>query len=364
MSNEKRLYRHILHGLQHMQPTAHQGHTTTLAMMISGIILGKTAQLSKMRTEVPLPQKNKSIAERMRRWVANPNVQLPVYFHPYAHALLAALATQPLVLALDSSAIGRRCMILLVGVVYHKRLLPLTWVVYKGQKGHAPAATHIAVLQAVLPLLPPEASVILLGDGEYATVDMLVWVTEHTDWEFVVRTAKSIQVYSDGEWVGLGELYLEPDSLLHLPDVQYTQQAYGPVQAICWWAAHEQAPLYLLTNMTLAEEACYWYRYRFRIETLFSDQKTRGFALDKSHLADPARLARLFLATALAYIWIVYLGITCILDGNRPVIDRVGRRDKSMFRLGLDWLKHLLKHDRLLPPLLFKVPFVALSANF
>lgn len=364
MSNEKRIYRHILRSLQQMQPTAHAGHTATLAMMISGIILGKTAQLSKMSTEVPLPQKDKSIEERMRRWVANPNVPLAVYFHPYAQALLAALAAQPLVLAMDGSAVGRRCMVLLVGVVYHKRLLPLAWVVYKGQKGHAPAETHIAVLQAVLPLLPCEASVILLGDGEYDSVDMLAWVTAHTDWEFVVRTAKSIQVYSDSEWLCLGELYLEPDSLLALPAVQYTQQAYGPLQAICWWAAQEKAPLYLLTNMDLAEEACYWYRYRFRIETLFSDKKTRGFAIDKSHLADPARLSRLFLATALAYIWIVYLGITCIRSGNRAVIDRVGRRDKSLFRLGLDWLKHLLKHDLPLPPLIFKVPFVSLSENF
>ena len=43
------------------------------------------------------------------------------------------------------------------------------------------------------------------------------------------------------------------------------------------------------------------------IETFFADQKSRGFHLHKSHIADQTRLARLLVAACLAYIWIVYL---------------------------------------------------------
>jgi hypothetical protein len=52
-----------------------------------------------------------------------------------------------------------------------------------------------------------------------------------------------------------------------------------------------------------------------RIETFFSDQKSRGFQLDKSHISQPQRLARLLIATCLAYIWMVYLGVRCMADG-------------------------------------------------
>ena len=38
----------------------------------------------------------------------------------------------------------------------------------------------------------------------------------------------------------------------------------------------------------------------------FSDQKSRGFHLHKSHISDPQRLSRLLIAACLAYIWIVY----------------------------------------------------------
>ena len=63
---------------------------------------------------------------------------------------------------------------------------------------------------------------------------------------------------------------------------------------------------------SVMEEACLWYRKRMRIETFFSDQKSRGFHLHKSRIRDPQRLARLMIAACFAYIWIIYLGTFCI----------------------------------------------------
>jgi hypothetical protein len=60
--------------------------------------------------------------------------------------------------------------------------------------------------------------------------------------------------------------------------------------------------------MASADEACRLYAKRFRIETFFLDQKSRGFHVHKSHLADAPRLVRLLMAACLAYIWIMYLG--------------------------------------------------------
>lgn len=118
MSNQRRVLKNVLSGLKKMLPTAKQGHTVSLAMLITGIVLGKTSQLSKISTEIPGPAKDASIEKRLRRWVKNPNVTREVYFIPFAKQLLAHLATSTtLVLAMDGSAIGRRCMVLMVGVV-------------------------------------------------------------------------------------------------------------------------------------------------------------------------------------------------------------------------------------------------------
>ena len=57
------------------------------------------------------------------------------------------------------------------------------------------------------------------------------------------------------------------------------------------------------------------------------------------------RLSRLLIAACLAYIWMVALGLLTLVTGNQKLIDRTDRVDKSIFRLGLDWLKYSLKKN-------------------
>jgi hypothetical protein len=79
--------------------------------------------------------------------------------------------------------------------------------------------------------------------------------------------------------------------------------------------------------MATAAEACRLYEKRFRIETLFSDQKSRGLHIHKSQMSDVQRLSRLFIATCFAYIWIVYLGSVGEKDRWRPIMHRKKRCD-------------------------------------
>src|SRR2546427_3241773 len=108
-------------------------------------------------------------------------------------------------------------------------------------------------------------------------------------------------------------------------------------------------PLYLVSNMLTAEEACRWYEKRFRIETFFSDQKSRGFHLHQSHLSNPQRLSRLLIAACLAYIWIVYLGSVFMKEGWVRIIHRRHRRALSLFQLGMRLLEHFLNEDLPIP---------------
>src|SRR5216683_1821977 len=81
----------------------------------------------------------------------------------------------------------------------------------------------------------------------------------------------------------------------------------------------------------------------------FSDQKSRGFHLHKSHLSDPQRLSRLLIAACLAYIWIVYLGSVCMKEGWVRIIHRRHRCDLSLFQLGMRLLEHFLNEDLPIP---------------
>ncbi len=101
--------------------------------------------------------------------------------------------------------------------------------------------------------------------------------------------------------------------------------------------------------MDSAEEACRLYAKRFRIETFFSDQKSRGFHLHTSHLSDQERLSRLLMAACLASIWMVSLGAVCAQDGWMTSIHRGDRCDVRLFQRGLRLLDYFLNADFLIP---------------
>jgi hypothetical protein len=142
---------------------------------------------------------------------------------------------------------------------------------------------------------------------------------------------------------------LKPGKRIECKEVHYTREVYGPIMVLCCWAKGYQEPLYVVSNMPTAEEACRWYQKCFRIETFFSDQKSRGFHIHKSHISDVQRLSRLLIAACLAYRWIVYLGSICEKDGWRGIIHRRKRCDLSLFQLGLRLLEHFLNEALPIP---------------
>jgi hypothetical protein len=358
MSDSLRRYRAIRDALMQLYPsplTARQArHVTTLAALISGIVGSRQTQLPAIASKLPDRTKRESRVKRFQRWLTNANVTPEHFFLPFAAAVLQSLAHCPLVLVMDGSTVGRDCLALVVSVVYHGRALPIAWLVVAQRKGHLDVETHLALLAEVQALVPPETRVIFLGDGEFDGPALQAALTR-LGWDYVCRTAKNIQVQSAGEWLTLGEVYVAAGHALGLHDVHMTGQAYGPVLVIVWWGREYREPLYLVTNLELVAEACWWYRKRFRIETFFSDQKSRGFHLHQSHLSDPARLTRLLLAACLAYLWIIYLGALAHRDDWLSRIHRTDRCDLSLFQLGFVLLDHLL-NEALPIPVAFRPP--------
>jgi hypothetical protein len=359
MTDRDKVYTKVKKTIKQIMKMDHQGQVVTLAMMITGIVMSRNAQLSMMSSEVPTQTKEKSVEMRMRRWVKD-DLDVEAIYMPFARQILEALSHLPLVIVMDGSQAGRGCMVLMVGVLYQKRALPIAWLVYKGKKGHASAERHIQVLEKTIPLLPKESQVVLLGDAEYDTVEMIAWVEENTTWKYVLRTSPQIYAQTENNNQPIRDYPLEKGKVFYLKQVGFTQTSALKLNVISWWSAFYEEPIFLVTNIDNPYEACRYYRRRFRIETFFSDQKSRGFHIHKSHLAAPIRLSRLLIAACLAYIWMITQGLHVIAEGSSSLIDRTDRVDKSLFRLGLDWIKYALKHSIDFQPTFHFLPLDAL----
>jgi hypothetical protein len=69
--------------------------------------------------------------------------------------------------------------------------------------------------------------------------------------------------------------------------------------------------------------------------------KSRGFNLEDTHLSQMERLSKLIALLTLAMIWAIRTGE--YLAGQKPIpVKKYGRKLKSVFRYGCDFIRHVL----------------------
>lgn len=353
MSDTHRRYRAIKQALMHFyqpQPSGHQErHLNTLVALICGLAGSQRSHLSSIADHAPSHGTDQeSLITRFRRFLKHDGQTIKAWFLPVAKALLANLSHQPLTLVMDGSTVGRGCVALMLSVVYHGRALPLAWVVVKGKKGHFPQQAHCDLLAQIQEVSPEGADVTVLGDGEFDGIEFQR-ALRSLKWKYVSRTAPNLLMMVEGKQFSIGSLEPKRGEQLAVRAAYITAEKYGPVSVLGLWEAKYEEPIYLVTNMSDLKAAVKLYRKRAHIETFFSDVKSRGFQLHKSHLSDPSRLMRLLIASCLAYIWLVYLGVCALRDGWLKRLHRQDRCDLSLFRLGVRLLARCLKDDIPIP---------------
>lgn len=332
-------------------------HLNTLVALMCGLAGGKHAHLSTIADHAPSNgAKQESVIDRFRRWLKHDHQTIDGWFLPIAKQLLIKLAHQPIQLVMDGSVVGRGCIALMLSVVYHGRALPLCWLVVRGAKGHFPETVHQELLSQVHAIMPQGARVTFLGDGEFDGVELQADLRRR-EWHYVCRTASNILLSAAGVQVHVGDLGPRRGEMVALTPAWMTAEQYGPVSILAIWEEAYQEPIYLVTNMADLDLAVQLYKKRGHIETFFSDQKSRGFQIHKSHLSDPQRLSRLLIACCLAYLWLIYLGVCAVQDDWMKRLHRQDRCDLSLFRLGLRLLARALK-DHIPIPEGFLVPLV------
>jgi hypothetical protein len=331
-------------------PQGHrEKHLNTLVALICGLAGGKHAHLPTIADHAPsFGAKQESLIKRFQRFLQHDRHTLDGWFLPVAQQVLNTLANGPIQLVMDGSVVGRGCLALMLSVVYQGRALPLWWVVVSAPKGHFRQDTHRALLAQVQQIMPKDATVIFLGDGEFDGVELQADL-RRIGWLYVCRTASTILISAYGVTFHVGDLGPPRGELLAVSPAWMTAEHYGPISILALWEQQYQQPIYLVTNISDLDEAVAQYKKRPHIETFFSDQKSRGFHIQKSHLSDPARVGRLLIASCLAYLWIVYLGV-CATGANwMKQLHRQDRCDLSLFRLGLHLLARALKDDIPIP---------------
>jgi len=324
----------------------------TLAMMITGMLLGPHIQLFAIAMCVPLAIKLPSIVRRFERFVADPQINVEQCFAPFVRAMINALGNETAYLIIDCTKVGSKCRVLFIGLYYHGTVLPLIWETVKGKKGHVTAELQRKLLNKIYKRFRYHRQVIVLGDAEFSNGPVIKQLKEQ-NWGFVFRFQSNYLIQLDDDRQLSAEKIGQMDGIQagqvsHWEEITFTaSHQISRLTMTIHWDEGAQEPLYLISNLPVSYQPHVLYEMRYAVETLFGNQKARGFQLARTHMITPAHIDRLMLALAIATSLTLGLGTHLIVSGQSNQVDRADRRDLSLFQLGWRWLYRLLALNRL-----------------
>jgi len=247
---------------------------------------------------------------KAKRGGARQEVKVETCFAPLLAWVLSWWDGTQLALAVDATTLGQRFVVLVVSVLYRGCAIPVAWTVLPATEKHAWRGEWLRMLRQVRAVVPRRFFVIVLADrGLYAR-----WLFQRIvrlGWHPVLRIntggtfrpAQSVHyqplrkfVPQPGtQWVGTGTAFQGPRRRLNCT-------------LLARWDTGYRDPWLLLTDLApSAGEAC-WYGLRAWIEQGFKMMKRGGWQWQRTRMTDPQRAARLWLAVAVATLWLLSVG--------------------------------------------------------
>ena len=241
--------------------------------------------------------------------------------------------------------------ILMVGIVHEGMAFPIAWRGLSGE-GSSSAEAQTKILERFLEVVEPESIKVITADREFISVPWMKRLKElGIPFAIRIRSDRRIGEVPDGpslparmyaRTVGVGnERVLEGTRCLSGTEKEESASVKVVIRRIGDEDA-EDPFLILATGGIDPGEATALYKKRWEIETMFAALKSRGLGLEETHLTEPDKIERLIGLLSLAFAWARLVGEARAERQGPPSTKSHGRRERSLFRYGLDRLHNIL----------------------
>jgi len=341
--SSNRMYDTLFKWIEQQWPEWRVTQKRNLAWLLAGIYLAKSVLLNEIALEIPGQAVEVSVTKRLSRFLGNSVLQVRKCYDPLVKPLLQSIGQLGFVrLIVDGTKVGPSHQLLMVSVAYRRRAIPVVWTWVPHARGHSSAHCQLALLEHVQRLLPPNAKVLLVGDSEFGSIEVLRQL-DKWHWQYVLRQKSNHLVQLPGkDWQTFGSLINKGQSLWLGKGLLTSQHQYS-VNLLAQWQTKEDDPWLLATNLDQHHLALRAYSRRMWTEEMFGDLKSHGFDLESSHLKSFLKLSRLTFAVVLLYVWSIAYGSHIANTGQRSLVDRSDRGDLSIFQVGFRMIHRILK---------------------
>ncbi len=310
-----------------------------IARFVIALLKVRTVNLAQISTALGGHALLDSNAKRARRFLEFDLAQAAV-----AHFVLSFLAGQDkLILCMDRTnwKLGSVSInFLVVAVAYRGIALPIAWV-NLDKDGNSSQAERKALFARVLKLVPSTRIVGFTADREFIGETWFKALLEHGV-NPVIRIKKdtTIQHRQQTAPACLWFHRLKPGDVFELSKARVMG-----IRVFVIGTLTPKGEFLLVVTTKRPSRALEVYARRWDIETLFGAFKSRGFNLEDTRVTDPLRSERLFALLVLALVWALRVGE--VVSNRKPTpIRGNGRPVRSLFRVGLDCLRHILLSGR------------------
>jgi len=295
--------------------------STVLALWSLGMVLARSCGLTSVACTVAgvLGKNEDAARQQLREWCYDKedkrgahrqHWEVSTCFGPLLRWVLTWWdpTERRLALAMDATTLGQRFTVLVISVVYRGCAIPVAWTVVAATEKGAWRPHWEVLFEHLRGQVPPDWTVLVCADrGLYAR-----WLYRHIvtlGWHPFLRVNLGglFRVQEQARWRGLASAAPQPGQGWCGRVICFKGQPLACTLLARWDAPHADPWLILTDLPPEAADAC-WYSLRMWIECGFKDTKRGGWHWEQTKMTDPARAARLWLAIAVATLWVLSAG--------------------------------------------------------
>jgi hypothetical protein len=248
----------------------------------------------------------------------------------------------PFVISIDRTEwrLGKSWInVLMLGIVSAGGVaIPLLWLVFE-KKGCSDAKERKEILERYLRSFSVSTIDFVCADREFACFEWLQYLNREQI-PFCLRIKSSAYITDKRGRKMRASKLLRCARIGEKIYCRRRRKICGVRVSVAGMRKADADNVIVISSAESADNLLSKYCLRWQIETLFGCLKTRGFRLEDTHLTDKDRVSRLLALLSLAFCWALLSGkLVC---QSKPLKQKKhGRLEKSVFRVGLDYLRRL-----------------------
>jgi len=312
----KQLYRWVEESSKSWEGTTRHFKAAVVAFS-QGVVKAKSSRLRTVAGCVT--GQTESQRRRLQRFVKREQ-PLEVFFEGWTRSVVHQMGGKRIVLIVDETKLEDEWGVMVVGLAFHERCIPLAWTVYRANcAAEYPREGQVnlilRLLRAVQGGLPSGMHVRVLADRGIGTSPALMRGIMAFGWTFLFRVTKQSKlILPDATEVTFYDQVTQPGESYHASGTVFKKRGQIPGHVRVLWGTGAQERWSLVTNdPTLTG----WeYAQRMWIDEAFRDLKSQGWQVEDTCLQTPDRMATLWIILVVAYTWMLFFGYALWRQGH------------------------------------------------